>query len=181
MIDPNVIIKLVSYDKETGDMTWAKRKISFFKSERSMRTWNTKYSGMRTMNTVHNQGYLCGKILGKSLLAHRVAWVIAYGDWPKGEIDHINGDRTDNRIKNLRDVGREDNARNCAMRRDNTSGHVGVHFNKRHGTWAATVGGKHIGSYSTKEDAIAARSESQIDYTDRHGKPDLDSIKMEEV
>jgi hypothetical protein len=178
-ISPKFVKSLLNYDKETGVLTWKERGVELFNSERAMNSWNAKLAGEVAFTAKHREGYLHGKILGMGFLAHRIAWACHYGEWPTNEIDHVNGDRTDNRIENLRSCDRSENARNCAIRKDNTSGHVGVHFNKLHGTWNATSCGRHIGSYSTKEEAVAARKAAPEKYSLRHGEPDFDSIKME--
>lgn len=65
---------------------------------------------------------------GYSCLYHRLVWRIAYGEYPKGDIDHINGVRDDNRLENLRDVSSYENSRNKAIRRENTTGVSGVWY-----------------------------------------------------
>lgn len=95
-----------------------------------------------------------------------------YGNWPQ-HIDHINGDRLDNRIENLREVDRAENMKNMRMPADNTSGFVGVtrHYEK----WKAqiTVNGKHIylGRFDHKKDAIAARiaANRKFGFHENHG------------
>jgi len=103
------------------------------------------------------------------------------GEWPKGEVDHINGDRKDNSEKNLRVVSRTQNARNCAQRVDNTSGFTGVHFNKTHKRWAASIGGKHIGWFGNAIEAHNARLSEISGYSVRHGEPDFSTIRMERL
>jgi hypothetical protein len=93
--------------------------------------------------------------------AHRLAWLYVYGEWPHRDIDHINGDATDNRIINLRLATASQNAMNRRLRRDNTSGIKGVSWNKKSGQWLAHIGygGKilHLGLYDTIEEAKVAR------------------------
>ena len=59
-----------------------------------------------------SNGYLVVSAGGKNYQAHRVIWLITHGRWPAGDIDHINGIKTDNRLANLRDVSHKTNARN---------------------------------------------------------------------
>jgi hypothetical protein len=103
-------------------------------------------------------------------LAHRLAWLMTNGDWPKDEIDHINGDRCDNSIQNLRHVSRLENARNIKLRIDNSSGLSGLDLLPS-GSWRVRIGANHVGCYQTKSEAIAARSKFLCDngYTQRHG------------
>jgi hypothetical protein len=71
-------------------------------------------------------GYLKIKIKGRSFMAHRVAWFLYYGKAPEMELDHINGDRADNRICNLREVTRAENNYNRSHRVNQTTGYVGI-------------------------------------------------------
>lgn len=89
---------------------------------------------------------------------HRLIWVWHHGYWPKDQIDHINGDRLDNRIQNLREL---DNAANCQNRR-----HRGVTFEKRAGKWRARimVDGRSIslGYYVSEVDALDAYQDAKL-------------------
>lgn len=71
--------------------------------------------------------------------AHRVAWLYMTGEWPPGEIDHINGDKQDNRFSNLRICTHQQNNHNQAIRRNNTSGVKGVYWSKQQGKWRGQV------------------------------------------
>lgn len=75
-------------------------------------------------------GYLILKIKGKQFKAHRVAWFLNYGYFPKEEIDHINRDRTDNRIENLRVCSRLENNRNQIKKINKDTGCVGIYLDK---------------------------------------------------
>jgi hypothetical protein len=72
----------------------------------------------RPVGTKHSDGYVSIRLAGKHYLAHRVAWLMYYGAWPEGIIDHINRDKSDNRINNLRDVDGTINVLNQATRDD---------------------------------------------------------------
>lgn len=71
-------------------------------------------------------GYLKIKIKGKSFMAHRIAWFLYYGEMPQKEIDHINGDRSDNRISNLRVVSRYENNLNRRYKPNKSTGYIGI-------------------------------------------------------
>jgi len=108
---------------------------------------------------VGNDGYVRIRASGTRFLAHRLAWFYVHGTWPVGEIDHINGDRSDNRIANLRDVSRLTNRQN--MRRaqaDNRSGLLGVSLANNRCKASIRSGGKnhHLGYFSSPEAAHAA-------------------------
>lgn len=95
---------------------------------------------------------------------HRVLWALAYGYWPTLDIDHINGIRDDNRLSNLRECTRADNARNRNKANKNSkSGVTGVFWHKLKRKWEARIGVNgstvYLGAFIDKDDAIAARKE----------------------
>lgn len=162
---PEVLRQLLRYEPETGKLFWKERDLKFFtgmerEKAASCRRWNLQFSGKEAL-TASRCGYLSGRILDGAYQAHRVAWAIYYGNWPSTQIDHINGDRKNNKIENLRDVTQQENCRNLGMRSDNSSGHVGVAWFERDQRWRAyiTVGGKqvHLGYYVSIGEAVAAR------------------------
>lgn len=131
-------------------------------------------TGKPVFTNVHHSGYLKGYALGKTMTAHRVAMALQLGYWPEGEIDHINGEKSDNRACNLRVVTKSENQRNSKRRSDNKSGHVGVY--KKGKRWSAYINknGKrtYLGGFSNIEDAIEARKAAQKKlggFSDRHG------------
>lgn len=73
-------------------------------------------------------GYLILKVKGRQFKAHRIAWLLYYGDFPKSELDHINRNRTDNRIENLRESNREQQIRNRYVPPNKETGVRGVHI-----------------------------------------------------
>jgi len=77
-----------------------------------------------------SHGYRQIEIKGKAYMAHHVAWVMSHGVWPKAQLDHINHNRTDNRIDNLREVNNQGNRLNLSKRKDNSSGHTGLYKTK---------------------------------------------------
>jgi hypothetical protein len=107
----------------------------------------------------NNCGYISIGLLGKFYLAHRLAWMYTYGEFPE-YIDHINGIRDDNRIANLRSVTRKQNGENTFLRKDNKTGLRGVSFHKAANKWRAQIkhNGKkmHLGFFNAMEDASMA-------------------------
>lgn len=97
-------------------------------------------------------GYRLIAVGGKWIYEHRLAWFIRYGSMPKDEIDHINGDRGDNRIANLRECSRSQNMMNIESR--------GVCFHKRQKKWVAGIRVKglryHLGTFTNEDDARRA-------------------------
>jgi hypothetical protein len=162
--------KLLAYDPDTGDLKWLTR--------RDVKaSWNTRYAGHPALACVHEDGYRKGRIHRKLFRAHRVAWALHHGRWPELDLDHINGNRSDNRIANLREVTRVENQRNMRLPSDNKSGVIGVYWNTARRKWVAEIrdaGGKkrHLGVFEDIEAAAAARraAEQAAGYHENHGK-----------
>ena len=165
---PETLRKLLSYDPDTGLLTWKRRPIEMFATDRAGKMWNTRFCGKPAFTADHNAGYRQGRIFKKAYLAHRVAYAIHHGAWPANQIDHINGDRSDNHISNLRDVTNAENSRNAAIPTSNTSGHMGITRYSGAGKWRAQVcyhgKNRHIGYFTDIEDAIAARAAAEVKY-----------------
>jgi hypothetical protein len=104
-------------------------------------------------------------------LEHRVAWYLHYGQWPKQPVDHINGNRADNRISNLRLASPSENGRNRCRPKNNTSGFKGVSWNPKRKLWQATIkyegSNKNLGSFATREKASLAYNRAALLF---HGK-----------
>lgn len=104
-------------------------------------------------------GYRYLSLDGKHYLAHRVALAIVEGEWPRQHVDHINGDRTDNRLCNLRHATRSQNLQNKGVRRDSRSGIKGVAVDPR-GKWRAKIRANNriynLGYFASAEEAAEA-------------------------
>lgn len=134
--------QLLHYDPETGAFT------------RIAKKFNEKIGSVN--NRAGNHGYIRISVDGKLYLAHRVAWLYINGEWPN-VIDHINGNRTDNRLENLRSVTTRVNSQNRkSPPKHNRSGLMGAK-KVSDNSWRAiiSIGGKqrNIGSYKTPEEA----------------------------
>lgn len=138
----------MSYDPETGLLSWV--------TEGRVKHVAGRISGA---NVGWSDGrYIRVKVRGVCYRAHQIAWALHYGCWPKYMIDHINGNGTDNRIENLRDVSHSENARNIHTPVRGWSGRRGVFFSRITKTgprWVAVLGGRHLGSFVTPEKAQA--------------------------
>ena len=137
----------LSYDKATGVITWKVSPVS-------------RIPAGSVAGSTSDKGYTVIVCMGRLYQAHRIAWLLTHGTWPDGDIDHINGIRSDNRIANLRDVSRSVNQQNLKRaRRDNQSGLLGVK-QTRSGSFEARINvhGRyvHIGTYPTAHEAHAA-------------------------
>ena len=113
-------------------------------------------AGCRTKN-----GYWHIGVKGKWAYAHRLAWLYVHGEWPDSLIDHIDGNRSNNRIGNLRKTDMAGNAINGKVRSTNKSGHQGVSWDKEKGKWVVMVSPekykrKLVGRFDRLEDAIKA-------------------------
>lgn len=139
--------ELLHYDPETGAFTWIVDR-------------RGKAQAGTIAGCVEPQGYIRIRIKNKLYKAHRLAWLYTYGIWPKDQIDHINGVRNDNRICNLREASNAENCQNADIRSDNTSGYIGVYWNKRTSKWVANIRVdyklKRLGLFDTPEEAYAA-------------------------
>ena len=126
--------------------------------------------------TKNAAGYRVVSISSSRYYGHRVSWFMYYGAWPKSTIDHINGVRDDNRIVNLRDVDHKENLKNQRLQKSNTSGVVGVYWNKPTKNWRVKieVNGKqiHIGYFQYMPDAVKARQKAEVKYGfhENHGR-----------
>jgi len=136
---------LFEYDKETGNLIW---KIQ----QRGIRKGSIAGS-------VKSHGYLCVGINYKSYRAHRLIFLMHKGYLPK-TIDHINGDKLDNRIENLRAATVGQNQHNRKTNANNTSGYKGVSWNKARKKWITGIKleGKriHLGYFDNVEEAAEA-------------------------
>lgn len=175
-----VLRTLLDYDVETGSLIWRPRSPDLFTGskyspERAAAVWNGIMAGKPALASVTANGYGHGAIYGQSFLAHRVIWKMVTGEEPE-DIDHINGDRTDNRFANLRSCSRIDNLRNRGLSRNNKSGHHGVWQEAKSGKWCAQIehDGKvdWLGSFDTKDAAVMARNAAEISlgFHPNHGK-----------
>jgi hypothetical protein len=168
--------QLVKYDSKTGALFWKPRQPSDFLCAESSRArvsngWNAKYADQPIESRMGDGRVIVHFNLGRRWRTQgaRVAWAIHHGTWPEGLVDHIDGDCTNDRIENLREVSASENNRNQRIGRRNTSGKVGVTFFKRTGKWRAWInidGRSHsLGYFTEIEDAIAARVAAE----NRHG------------
>jgi hypothetical protein len=145
----------LNYDPVTGVFTWA------------ISTCNRVRVGARA-GTLQKTGYRIIRIDGKNYMAHRIAWWFVHGNWPADQIDHINGIKDDNRIANLREATNAENAQNMGKSRRNTSGYIGVSWNKHAGKFVSQImiNGKvkYLGLFPDKEEAHQAYLDAKVKY-----------------
>lgn len=126
----------------------------------------------REINSKNAHGYSTVGHLGKVFLVHRLIWLYMTGEYPIGEIDHIDGDKQNNKWENLRLVTSKDNSCNRGIRLDNSSGVTGVTKIKKSGKYVVRIGQIHIGTFNTLEEATIARkhAEGTFGYHPNHGE-----------
>jgi len=145
-LTPERLHELLDYNPDTGVFAWRVR-------------WYRVRPG-DVAGTPDGRGYLCIQVCGKCYKAHRLAWFYVYGIWPDGQIDHRNGCRSDNRLLNLRVCTNAENGQNRGLNKNNTSGYVGVSFDRKNACWQAHIrvnGERHkLGVFKDIEEAAAA-------------------------
>ena len=174
----NEILRL---EPERGKLFWRLKTPDMVDSEREStrlriaRNWNARYQGKQAFTNLSLRGYLTGVIQNRRYYAHRVVWALHYGEWPNDQIDHINGNRLDNRIQNLRVATDAENRKNQCVRSDNRTGIAGVWWDQTRQKYQAYINhdGRriHLGRYESLDDAAAARKEAerQYGYHENHG------------
>lgn len=154
------LVSILEYCSATGSLSWKRNKTG------------QKASGVGWIK----DGYRKIGIDRVEYYAHRIIWKMVYSVDPI-HIDHINGNREDNRLENLRTATRSENLRNQELSKRNKSGVCGVHFLKKTGRCHARIRGNagedlFLGSFEDKEDAISARKDAErdLDYHPNHGR-----------
>lgn len=131
--------------------------------------WKTGRQKGKVAGCNHTQpGGICYVVITyrkKQYKAHRLAWLLHYGQWPNSVIDHIDHDGQNNRIENLRDVSNSTNTRNQRLAKNNTSGYTGVSYVKRSNTWRAeiTVNKKRVQLVNCKDKETAIRKRKEVE------------------
>jgi len=170
---PELLRQLLSYDPDTGLLMWLRRPVEMFASggrlpTLSAATWNSKFADKTAFTAKNANGYHVGIVFYQLIFAHRAIWAMSHGAWPDQYIDHINGVRTDNRIANLRSVTRQENMRNAARPKRNTSGVIGVYLDKTCGKWIASIKVDsrqiHLGRFASFNDAVVARKAAEVEW-----------------
>lgn len=155
-----------NYDRETGFVTW---KIS---PARRVKTEDR-------VGRLRKDGYLQFTKMYKTYLLHRVIWDMCFPEdklGPDDFIDHIDHVRTNNKLSNLRKVTRKQNMQNQSLRKNNSSGSVGVYFSGLRAKWWAEIcidyKTVYLGSFDSKEEATVARKKAETGYGfhENHGK-----------
>ncbi len=149
-ITREAVLRLFRYDRTEGKLYW-----------KETSKYNTRLTGHEA-GWANHQGYRRIGVDGTYYYAHRLVWLIERGEHPTDQIDHINRDKSDNRISNLRSVTDSQNKNNRDMQQNNTSGETGVLYSRKRKKWKAyiNVSGRQIslGHFIAFSEAVSARS-----------------------
>lgn len=141
------LLKVINYDSETGVFTWSKKRKGVVTGKQ--------------LGSCNGHGYLRITVFSKSYYAHRLAWFYVHGYFPKNQIDHINGIKSDNRICNLREATNIQNAQNKLNPKTNSKTQIlGVSWHKKAKKWQAHIciykQKKYLGLFDNIHDAEKA-------------------------
>lgn len=145
--------ELLSYNPDTGVFVW-----------KALLSTAKRKPGERAGTLLKSTGYRSIGLSTHRVLEHRLAWLMHYGCWPSGIIDHINGNPSDNRIANLRECNHAQNQYNRTVHYPGPSGRRGVFKNGSDPGWRACIcingRNKYLGTFATIEEAAAAREKA---------------------
>jgi hypothetical protein len=137
----------VELNFETGELTWKIRV-------------NPSVQIGQVLGTKHGRGYKFFRLNKQFYFCHKVVWFLAYGKWPEGEVDHINGVKDDNRPENLRDVTHRQNMQNKKSQTNSTSIYKGVHWHRASKKWRSVIWDGHrkihVGLFEGEKEAALA-------------------------
>lgn len=134
------LLEVLDYNPATGDFTWL------------VDVGDCPLAGSKTGQASDSGGYLHVGIDGGCYRNQRLAWFYVNGEWPETHVDHINGNKLDNRIANLRIATRSQNCMNSKRRIDGKSKYRGVSIHKQSGRWSVKFRGRYIGLCHSEEE-----------------------------
>jgi hypothetical protein len=169
-INPSTLRELLQYDPAMGQLFWRNRPERYFadtqkhSSSRNAAWWNGRFAGKRACKPDAHRGYLRVCIFGDEYPAHRVIWAIEKGEWPLGSLDHIDGDKSNNRIENLREATVAENNRNRAN--FGRSKYRGVSWRTAQSCWVAAIKTDRkvtfLGTFRNEEEAAIAYDQAAV-------------------
>lgn len=173
-VTPEQLARLLRYEPDTGKLFWLPRPLEFFcdgggryTPERAKKIFDTLFANTEALTAKNLAGYARGNLFGRSVMAHRAAYCLMKGAWPKHQIDHVNGVRDDNRWKNLREATNQQNQQNSSSAKGSSSRYLGVTLCKKSFRWTAYIcpdGTKvHLGNFRSEEEAARARDKAAKD------------------
>ena len=130
--------------------------------------WIDRYSGKCKWTKVRGRYQI--RMFRNGYYIHRLVFIYMIGHWPKGEVDHLNTIRTDNRWCNLRDVNHATNQRNCKRDKRNKSGISGLR-KRPNGSWSVRIGKQRLGVFETQIIAAQVRLQAEIEHDYNINRP----------
>lgn len=156
--NPDTLFDALEYNAETGILMW---KSVVNRKRGDLAGQQAGYK--------HRSGYMQLEFLGKYYAAHRVCFYLYHGRWPKGQIDHLNGNREDNRICNLREVSKNENAQNQKEHRQGKFWGATHYKDKKTRPWLARVILKGKGYYAGYHETEYEAHIAAIELAAKHG------------
>nr|WP_278374559.1 HNH endonuclease [Brucella anthropi] len=142
-VDTSILRDILHYDADTGILFWKQRPSKYFSDtptrnkEGHAKWWNGRFAGKRACKSDGHRGYLRVSIFREEYPAHRVIWAMVHGAWPTKSIDHIDGDKANNRTSNLREATTAENNKNRAPH--GKSQYRGVSWRTRQNCWVSAI------------------------------------------
>lgn len=156
MLTQEKLKEVLDYNPISGEFFWRDYQLP---SRKARRKTGRACIGSRAGHNRKRDGYLELRYDGTLYLGHRLAWLYVHGEWPSGELDHINGNPADNRIKNLRPATRSQQNGNTRRRRNNKTGFKGVcKYRDRYSAYIKIPKqkSKYLGSFASPQEAHQA-------------------------
>lgn len=179
---PEVLRQLLRYEPDTGKLFWLRRAEEWFSSSkyspsRAAKAWNAKHAETEAFTADDGAGYRSGRVLGWTGRAHRAIWAMESGDWPAAEIDHADGDPSNNRWSNLRLATRAENIRNTRNYSGSSSQYRGVWWDKRYRKWHVNIKVDQkklfLGRFENEVDAAMAYDSAAREHFGEFARPNL--------
>lgn len=166
MITVQLLRECFDYDESTGSLVWRERPMHHFGDSRACNSWNYRYAGGEA-GGFGSHGYKQCHLVGKIIKVHTICWALAHGEIPKHDIDHIDRNRANNALSNLRQCTRAENSRNRASK--NSLGLKGIRRSGLKFTAQICINYKkmHLGTFATPEEAHQAYCKAA---TELHGE-----------
>lgn len=187
MITQNYLKECIFYCPSSGIFTWLERPRDHFKTSKGHNIQLAKYSkkeaGSDRFSDVSQTKYICISIDQRTYKSHRLAWLYFHGRMPAGDIDHIDGNGSNNAISNLRDVTASENSHNRPLAKSNKTGIMGV--KRKDGAWYSFISHQrneiYLGRHKSLFDACCARKSAELKYGfhENHGRKGQNDNQMQ--